>query len=108
MNHNNNSQSLRTTDSALNPNETKSNFSRLKCYRFLGQVWCQWLHGWPICRVAKTVGWRRVIETHQIVGYLVHREPWGSEFTKHFGATAVHPGGMHLKSQVETTIFVTH
>ena len=32
MNHNNNSQSLRTTDSALNPNETKSNFSRLKCY----------------------------------------------------------------------------
>ena len=34
MNHNNNSQSLRTTDSALNPNETKSNFSRLKCYGF--------------------------------------------------------------------------
>ena len=32
MNHNNNSHSLRTTDSALNPNETKSNFSRLKCY----------------------------------------------------------------------------
>ena len=32
MNHNNNSQSLRTTDSALNPNETKSNFSQLKCY----------------------------------------------------------------------------
>ena len=32
MNHNNNSQSLRTTDSALNFNETKSNFSRLKCY----------------------------------------------------------------------------
>ena len=27
MNHNNNSQSLRTTDSALNPNETKSNFA---------------------------------------------------------------------------------
>ena len=32
MNHDNNSQSLRKTNSALNPNETKSNFSRLKCY----------------------------------------------------------------------------
>ena len=36
MNHYNNSHSLRTTNSALNPNETKSNFSRLKCYKIGG------------------------------------------------------------------------
>ena len=38
-------------------------------------------HGWPICRVAKTVGWRRVIETHQIVKHLVGLEDSTTPYT---------------------------